>query len=98
VSKFKKGQKVLVITGNNKGKTSQIVKVIPKAQKVVLEDLNVVKRHKRPTQGQEKGEIVTFSAPISWSNVKVIENVELNKSTSSKSSSKRSVKSKEVVG
>ncbi len=67
--RIKKGDQVAVITGKNKGKTGTVSQVFPKMNRVVVEGVNVCKRHLRPNRNGEKGQIVEFSMPIHASNV-----------------------------
>ena len=67
--KLVKGDKVIVIAGNDKGKTGEIQKVYPKTNRVVVENVNVRKKHKKPTQGNPEGSIVEMYAPVHVSNV-----------------------------
>ena len=53
--KIKKGDQVIVITGRDKGKTGEVVKSMPKDNKVVVSGINLVKRHQRPTQESAGG-------------------------------------------
>lgn len=69
----KKGDTVKVLAGKEKGKSGKIVRVIPKECKVIVEKLNMVKRHSKPTQKNRQGGIVDKEAPIHWSNVVRIE-------------------------
>ena len=64
-----KGDKVIVIAGRDKGKTGVIQKVIPETNRVVVENVNVRKKHKKPTQANPEGSIVEVYAPIDASNV-----------------------------
>ena len=68
----KKGDKVLVITGKDKGKVANVVEVSPKTGKVLVEGVNVVTKHQKPRSQQEKGGIIKKSAPIEASNVMVV--------------------------
>ena len=72
----KKGDRVKVIAGKDKGKTGEIIAVDPRAQKVTVEGVNVVKRHKRESQGANgrriEGGIISFEAPIHVSNVQLV--------------------------
>ncbi|MBE7075133.1 MAG: 50S ribosomal protein L24 [Clostridiales bacterium] len=68
----KKGDKVLVITGKDKGKTADVLEVSPKTGKVLVEGINVVTKHQKPKSQQDKGGIVKKSAPIEASNVMVV--------------------------
>lgn len=70
--KIKKGDKVKVITGKNKGKVGDVIKVIPKESKVVVSGINLVKRHTKPTQTNEGG-IIKKELPIHVSNVSHID-------------------------
>ena len=70
--KIKKGDQVIVITGRDKGKTGEVIKSMPKENKVVVQGINLVKRHTKPTQ-ESAGGIVTKEAPIHVSNVALID-------------------------
>ncbi|HHU87701.1 MAG: 50S ribosomal protein L24 [Pelotomaculaceae bacterium] len=65
----RKGDTVLVITGKNAGKRGKVLSVIPDRSRVVVEGVNVVKRHSRPTQRLPQGGILEKEAPIHSSNV-----------------------------
>lgn len=65
----KKGDKVMVIAGKDAGKQGKIVKVIPSKQRVVVEGVNIVKRHTKPNQKQAQGGIMEIPAPLHSSNV-----------------------------
>jgi len=71
--KLKKGDKVIVIAGKNKGQTSTIVRAFPKKNSVVLDGLNLVKRHRRSNQAGRKGQIVEKPMPIDVSNVALVD-------------------------
>lgn len=66
---LKSGDKVIVIAGRDKGKTGVIQKVLPELNKVVVENVNVRKKHNKPTQANPEGSIVEIYAPIDASNV-----------------------------
>ena len=66
---LKKGDKVIVIAGRDKGKSGVIQKVIPERNLVVVEGVNVRKKHQKPTQANPEGSIVEIYAPIDASNV-----------------------------
>ena len=70
--KIRKGDKVLIISGKYKGKKGSILTSFPKQDKVVVEGVNLIKKHQRPKKTGEKGQIVEMPAPISVSNVKLI--------------------------
>ena len=69
---FKVGDEVVVITGSDKGKTGKIIKTLKNENKVVVEGVHIVKKHQKPT-GQETGGIIEVEAPISASNVMIID-------------------------
>lgn len=66
------GDKVLVLSGKEKGKEGKIIKALPKNGKVVVEGLNKVKRHSRPTQSNPQGGIVIKEAAMSSSKVMLV--------------------------
>ncbi len=70
MQKIRKGDKVVVLAGKDKGRTGEVIRVIPKEDRAVVAGVNVVKRHQRQTQTQEAG-IVTKEAPIHLSNIAV---------------------------
>lgn len=67
-AKIKKGDKVVVISGRDKGKTGQVLKMLPREDRVVVQGVNMVKRHNKPGQGSPGG-IETKEAAIHVSNV-----------------------------
>ncbi|AKF41335.1 50S ribosomal protein L24 [Mycoplasmopsis canis UFG4] len=67
--KFKKNDEVIVISGKEKGKIGTIEKVLHDKQRVVIKDVNIVKKHNKPTQQNQDGSITEFAAPIHVSNV-----------------------------
>lgn len=69
----KKGDKVIVIAGKEKGKTSVVSQVLREENRVVLEGLNKMKKHIKSKKAGEKGGIVEISMPIHASNVKLAE-------------------------
>lgn len=74
--KIKVGDKVKVITGSNKGKEGKVSKVLKNENKVIVEGINMVKKHIKPGRTNETGGILETEAPIHISNVKVISNNE----------------------
>ena len=70
--KVKTGDTVLVISGKDRGRKGKITKVFPKAVKLIVEGMNMRKRHVRPRKSGEKGQIVSKEAPFSLSNVKLM--------------------------
>ena len=71
--KIKKGDTVQIITGKDKGKTGRIIKVLTDKHRVVVEGLNMVSKHQRPTQENQQGGIVQTEASIHNSNVMLID-------------------------
>ena len=70
--KIKKGDSVLVISGKDEGRKGKVIKTLPQKRKVIVEGMNIKKKHVRPKKTGEKGQIVETSAPIDVSNVKLI--------------------------
>ncbi len=70
--KIKKEDKVLIIAGKDKGKTGKVMHAFPKDRQVIVEGLNLMKKHVRPKKQGESGQIIEFPAPIHVSNVKFI--------------------------
>ena len=68
MSNIKKGDKVIVTTGRDKGKKGEVLKIFPKEDRALVTGINVVKRHQRQTQTQQAG-IVTKESPIQLSNI-----------------------------
>jgi large subunit ribosomal protein L24 len=66
--KIKKGDRVVVLTGRDKGKTGEVLKAFPRDNRVIVQGVNVAKRHQRPTQTSGGG-IIEKEAPIHASNV-----------------------------
>lgn len=72
IMKIKKGDLVLVLKGKDKSRKGKVIKALPKEQKVIIEGLNLRKKHFPPKREGEKGEIVKIPAPLSIANVKLI--------------------------
>ena len=70
--KIKKGDTILIISGKDKGKKAKVLEAFPRQNKIVVEGVNIVKRHRRPRREKEKGQIVEVPKPIDVSNVKLI--------------------------
>ena len=68
----KKGDRVKVIAGKDKGKEGEIIRALPKKGRVVVEKVNVVKKAMRPTQANPQGGISSIEAPINASNVMLV--------------------------
>lgn len=69
----KKGDKVMVISGKDKGKTGVILASFPKQDRVLVEGINMVKKHAKPSQINPQGGILNQEAPIHVSNVMIID-------------------------
>ena len=70
---IKKGDTVVVISGNDKGKKGTVVEVQAKKNRVVVEGVNTVSRHTKPSQSNPDGGIVKKDAPIDASNVMILD-------------------------
>ncbi len=70
--KIKKGDKVSIITGKDKGKKGQVIKAFPKESRVLVEGINLKKKHQRARKQGEKGKVVEMAHPVHVSNVKRI--------------------------
>ena len=68
-AKIKKGDNVVVLSGRDKGRTGTVAQVLPKDGKIVVEGMNVVARHRKPSQQNPQGGIDRFSAPMAISKV-----------------------------
>jgi len=69
--RIKKGDTVVVISGADKGKKGKVLKAFPKTQRVIVERVNFIKKHMRPTQQNPQGGIVQMEAPVHVSNVQL---------------------------
>ena len=70
--KIKKGDSVQVITGNDTGKIGRVIKVFLDSDRVVVEGINMVKKHARPTQDNPQGGIIEKEATIHISNIMMV--------------------------
>lgn len=77
--KIKVGDNVQVITGSNKGKEGKVLKVFRKEGRVIIDGVNIVKKHIKPNRTNESGGILEVEAPIHISNVKVLDKKETKK-------------------
>jgi len=71
--KIRKDDNVIVIAGNNKGKKGKVLKVFPKENRVIVEGVNIQKRHTKPNQANPQGGIIEKEASINASNVMVLD-------------------------
>jgi large subunit ribosomal protein L24 len=69
--KIKKGDKVVVLSGKDKGRTGEVVKAMPKDGKVIVSGINVHARHRKPTQASPQGGIERKEAPLHVSKVAI---------------------------
>ena len=70
--KIKKGDKVQIMAGKDRGKQGEVLRVIPVAEKVLVKGVNVMKRHMRPKREGEKGERIEKEVPLHVSNVMLV--------------------------
>ncbi|XOB40422.1 MAG: 50S ribosomal protein L24 [Candidatus Nealsonbacteria bacterium] len=70
--KIKKGDTILIISGKYRGKKGKILKAFPKQGRIMIEGINLVKKHQKPKKTGEKGQIIEIPAPMDVSNVKLI--------------------------
>ena len=71
MQKIKKGDNVVVLTGKDKGRTGEVLQVLPKEDRAVVRGINMVKRHQRQTQTAEAG-IINKEASIHLSNIAIV--------------------------
>ncbi|MFA6586053.1 MAG: 50S ribosomal protein L24 [Candidatus Paceibacterota bacterium] len=71
--KLKKGDHVIVIAGKDKGKKGKIVTVLVEKNKVVVEGVNMMKKHQRPRKSGEKGSVIDKAMPMHVSNVQILD-------------------------
>jgi len=70
--KIKKGDQVLIISGKERGRQGKVLEAFPKKKKIVIEGINIGKKHVRAKRAGEKGQIIQLPAPLDVSNVKLI--------------------------
>lgn len=68
----KKDDLVMIIAGKDKGKSGKVLRVLPEKERVLVENLNLIKRHTRPSQSNSEGGIIEKEAPIAISNVQLL--------------------------
>lgn len=69
---IKKDDQVLIISGKDRGRKGKVIKVFPEENKVIVEGMNMKKKHVKPKKEGEKGQVVDTPAPVDASNVKLI--------------------------
>ncbi|HEY5817879.1 MAG TPA: 50S ribosomal protein L24 [Mesorhizobium sp.] len=72
MQKIRKGDKVVVLTGKDKGRNGEVLRVMPKDDKAVVRGVNMIRRHQKQTQSQEGG-IISKEAPIHLSNIAIVD-------------------------
>ena len=87
--KIKKGDKVKIITGDDKGVVAEVVAALPRSNRVIVEGVNVVKRHTKPNNANPDGGIINKELPISVSNVELVDD---KKKKTAKKSAKKTAK------
>lgn len=70
---IKKGDNVKVLSGENKGKTGKVIEMLPATSKAVVEGVNIIKKHQKPSASNPQGGIVEREAPIHISNLMLID-------------------------
>ena len=70
-AKIKKGDKVVVLTGRDKGRTGEVLQVMPKEDRALVRGVNMVKRHQQPDRQSQEGGIISKEAPIHLSNLAI---------------------------
>jgi large subunit ribosomal protein L24 len=71
--KIRKNDNIVVIAGNSKGSTGKVLKVFPKKNRVIVEGVNLRKRHTKPNQANPQGGIIEMEAPVDASNVMILD-------------------------
>ncbi len=71
--KIRKNDNIVVIAGNDRGKTGKVLKVYPKTSRIIIEGINLRKRHTKPNQKNPQGGILEKEAPIHVSNVMILD-------------------------
>ena len=70
--KIRKGDTVTILAGNDKGKRGKVLSVFADDGKIIVEGVNIRKRHKKARQGNQKGEIITMPAPLPMARVSLV--------------------------
>ncbi len=69
---LRQNDKVIMLQGKDRGKTGTVIRVLPQAGKVVVQGLNTIKKHQRPRQQGQKGQIITKERAVDSSNVQLV--------------------------
>ena len=95
-TKLKKGQTVQLITGADKGKSGEIIKLFPKNYSALVKGINVKKKHQKPTK-EQKGGIVSIEKPVHLSNLKIIDGKKIQKKSKKQDTKKNEIKAKKTA-
>ena len=95
--KVKVGDNVRIIAGKDKGKEGKIIRTLKKKDQVVVEGLNIVKKHSKPNNTNDKGGIFSIEAPIHVSNVKVIDQKATKEKAVKKETAKKEAPAKKAA-
>ncbi len=71
--KIKKGDNVIILSGKDKGKRGKVVTALPREDRVVVEGINLKKKHQKPRRSNQKGQMIEKSMPIHISNVAIVD-------------------------
>lgn len=71
--KIRKGDNIQVISGKDKGKTGKVLKAFPSLDKIIVDGVNVKKRHQKPTKANQHGQVIDKTLPVHVSNVMLID-------------------------
>lgn len=95
--KVRVGDNVRIIAGKDKGKEGKIIRTLKKKDQVVVEGLNIVKKHSKPNNTNDKGGIFSIEAPIHVSNVKVIDTKATKEKAVKKETAKKEAPAKKAA-
>lgn len=95
--KVKVGDTVKIIAGKDKGKSGKVLRTLKNENRVVVEGLNMIKKHSKPSNTNDKGGIFDIEAPIHVSNVKVITEAEVKEAKKAEKTKAKAVKKEEKV-
>jgi len=71
--KIRKGDNVIVIAGKDRGKTGKVSRALPWENQVIIEGINIKKKHRRANRKNQKGQIIDIAAPVHVSNVQTVD-------------------------
>lgn len=95
--KVRVGDNVRIIAGKDKGKEGKVIRTLKKKDQVVVEGLNIVKKHSKPNNTNDKGGIFSIEAPIHVSNVKVIDTKATKEKAVKKETAKKEAPAKKAA-